>query len=290
MTQINYGEYFRLLLKKYKLTQTDLSKITGISQKQISRYINNGGSLKPDKLNKILMGIQELANDLINPNREYIDNGLTLLDLRLPNSALECENLIQELTEDIKNKNVEIEFDYDYEEQIKSEHKYYQTKQIESPWEEVPSDRLVFWKDMKAQLIDLEYNDISFLYQFKKANDKRRKQIKRILDKESLKFGDYDYNIKIQKKLSDLSQICEWMGAIRLPKEFTLLDYMDSLRDFVSFCCERNKDTLQIKWKFEELSDFNLEEWFYLMKYQIWLMNHPDEDPLTLIRIAMRQQ
>ena len=106
MTQINYGEYFRLLLKKYKLTQTDLSKITGISQKQISRYINNGGSLKPDKLNKILMGIQELANDLINPNREYIDNGLTLLDLRLPNSALECENLIQELTEDIKNKKV----------------------------------------------------------------------------------------------------------------------------------------------------------------------------------------
>lgn len=76
MENINYGEYFRLLLKLYKISQAELGKYIGLSQRQISRYITSEGSYKSEYLSKILSGIEDIANDLINPHRyEGIDNG-----------------------------------------------------------------------------------------------------------------------------------------------------------------------------------------------------------------------
>lgn len=283
--EINYGELFRLLLKRYGITQAELSKATGISQKQISRYINNEGSQKVEKLNMILVGIQELANDIINPNREYIDNGLPLLNLKLPCSRLECEQRIKEVKDDIEYCDLVTDNDLYSESAIKAQARWYQFEQISEAWEKIPAERLIFWRAMKEQLIELEDRDITFISSYSECNDKRRKRLRRLLDKESLKYDDYDDNLKFQKKLINLTKLCNWQDDIRAQYSFTFMDYMSSLNEFVDYCCEKDKDTLLMLYKFEALSGFSREAWFYLMKYQIWLLNHPDEEKFSLLFI-----
>lgn len=168
MENINYGEYFRLLLKLYKISQAELGEYIGLSQRQISRYITNEGSYKSEYLSKILSGIEDIANDLINPYRyEGIDNGKALIKLELPKNKSECEEFIRQLNQKIEhNDTFQIE-DVHSEEYQAFQHRWYLYQKISDIWMEIAAEKILYWNKMRDYLLDTEVLEISFIESYR---------------------------------------------------------------------------------------------------------------------------
>src|SRR5690606_2312661 len=64
ITMINLGERIKKLREKKKLTQKDLSKVTGLTVVQISRYETNERKPDPDALNSLV--------DALDTNADYL--------------------------------------------------------------------------------------------------------------------------------------------------------------------------------------------------------------------------
>lgn len=297
MENINYGEYFRLLLKLYKISQAELGKYIGLSQRQISRYITNEGSYKSEYLSKILSGIEDIANDLINPYRyEGIDNGKALIKLELPKNELECNVLIQQLNQKIEhNDTFQIE-DVHSEEYQALQHRWYLYQKISDIWMEIAAEKILYWNKMRDHLLDTEELEINFIKSYRLMPPRTQNIIDELLESETLNWNTYRNHNSICNRITSLLHLSEYNSELskiidhKKINEFNGVDRITTLNDFVDYCYDKHIDSYSTLSKFETIYSFSGKEWFLAMKYRFWILNHPNQSLQDLIYFINRME
>lgn len=288
--KINYGEYFRLLGKYYSLTQSQIAKQAGIGQKTVSRYINNEGSLEIQKLERIIYAIEALVNEKLAPDWSEemgIEEWEEKIYLSLPQNELECTCLIKDLQEKLDKKD---KFDYDYfgyheltNEDLEKAERYEIFKDISKDWNELNIWSISFILEHLEESLVFKNTASGILNIYRECSVKGKRILMEAMDKVPLKYeylSKVGNTVRAMMKLQNDS-IMYWFyrdNAIPYKNESEKWNLcVSGVWQLIDFA-KNHKRSAHVQLRIMEwMIDIRPEEWFLLMKWEIYAIDHMKE-------------